>query len=131
MNNKRCYLLSLYQCIGHPSEDKTKATGPKLGLKMRGTMREYKGCGLGKMRQKNVSKEQVSRAKNIGDRMFIDISSITHKSTGGANFWALLMDDYSGFLINSFPREKSNLSRLVDTKSRWIFLNDLKLINIH
>ena len=79
-------LLTLYQRLGHPSKDITRATGLKLGLKMKGTMRECEGCGLGKMRQKNVSKEQVPRAKNVGERMFVDISSIKHKSAGGAKF---------------------------------------------
>ena len=63
------------------------------------------------MRQKNVSKEQVPRAKNIGERMFVDISSIKHESAGGAKFWALFMDNCSGFLINRFLREKSDLAR--------------------
>ena len=44
------------------------------------------------MRKKNVSKEQVPRAKNIGERIFVDISSIKHESAGGAKFWALFMD---------------------------------------
>ena len=43
--------------------------------------------------------------------MFLDISSIKHKSAGGAKFWALFMDDCSGFLINRFLREKSDLAR--------------------
>ena len=70
--------MTLHQRLEHPSEDITRATGLKLGLKMKGTMRECEGCGLGKMRQKSVSKEQVPRAKNIGEKMFVDISSIKH-----------------------------------------------------
>ena len=111
MNNKRYYFLTLHQRLGHPSEDITRATGLKLGLKMKGTMRECKGCGLGKMRQKNVSKEQVQRAMNIGERMFVDITSIKHKSAGGEKFWALFMDDCNGFLISRVLREKSDLAR--------------------
>ena len=84
-----------------------------MGLKMKGIMRECEGCGLGKMRQKNVSKEQVPRTKNIGERIFVDISSIKHKSAGGAKFWALFMDDCSGFLINRFLWNKSDLARQV------------------
>ena len=91
MNNKGCYFLTLHQRLGHPSEDITRETGLKLGLKMKGIkmkgiMRECEGCGLGKMRQKNVSQEPVPRAKNVGERMFADISSIKHKSAGGAKF---------------------------------------------
>ena len=43
--------------------------------------------------------------------MFVDISSMKHESAGGAKFWALFMDDCSGFLINRFLREKSDLAR--------------------
>ena len=42
------------------------------------------------MRKKNVSKEQVPRAKNIGERIFVDISSIKHISAGEAKFWHLI-----------------------------------------
>ena len=74
-------------------------------------MRECEGCGPDKMRQKNVSKEQVPRAKNVGQGLCVDISSIKHESTGGAKFWALFMDDCSGFLINRFLQNKSDLAR--------------------
>ncbi len=46
------------------------------------------------MRQKNMNEEHVPRAKEVGDRMFMGISSI--------KYWALLMDDKSGFLISRF-----------------------------
>ena len=58
-----------------------------------------------------MSKEQVPRTKNIAERTFVDISSIKHKSAGGAKFWALFMDDCGGFLIDRFLREKSKLAR--------------------
>ena len=72
MNNKGCYFLTLHQRLGHLNEDITRATGLKLGLMMK-----------------------VPRAKNVGERMFVDISSIKHKSAGGAKFWELFMDDCS------------------------------------
>ena len=34
-----------------------------------------------------------------------------HESAGGAKFWALFMDDCSGFLINRFLQNKSDLAR--------------------
>ena len=70
---------------------------------MRRVMNHCEGCGLGKMRQKNVSKEQVPMAKEVGDRMSMDFSSIKYRSAGGgAKYWALFMDDNSGFLISRF-----------------------------
>ena len=62
------------------------------------------------MKQKNMSKEPVERSGLVGERMFMDISSIKHKSAGGAKFWALFMDDCSGFLISKFLKEKSELA---------------------
>ena len=87
--------MTLHQYLWHPNEDITRATGHKIGLIMKGSINHCEGCGLGKMKQKNVSKGQVPRAAQVGDRIFVDISSIKHKSTGGAKFWALFMDDNS------------------------------------
>ena len=47
MNNKKCYLLTLHQCLGYLSENIIRSTGLKLGLNMKGSMRECKGCGIG------------------------------------------------------------------------------------
>ena len=111
LNDQHGIKIKVIRCDNAGENKKMEEACDRLGLKMKVTMRECKGCGLGKMRQKNVSKEQVPRAKNIGERMFVDISSIKHKRAGGAKFWALFMDDCSGFLINRFLREKSDLAR--------------------
>ncbi len=109
--NERSELMTAHHKLGHPSETITRATGLKFGYKMKGTVKHCEGCGLGKMKQKNMNKENVPRAKQVGERMFIDISSIKHKSAGGAKFWALFMDDCSGFLINQFLAHISDLAK--------------------
>ena len=75
----------------------------KLGYKMTGLINHCEGCSRGKMKQKNVSKEPIERAKTVGERMFMDISSIKRKSTGGAKFWALFMD-VGEICVNNFAR---------------------------
>ena len=110
-HNKSNYLVTLHQLLGHPSEEITRTMGLKSGVQMRGVMNHCEGCELGKMRQKNVIKEQVPRAKEVGDRMFMDISSIKYRSIGGAKYWVLFMDDNSGFLISKFLKQKSDLAR--------------------
>ena len=45
----------------------------------------------------------------------MDISSIKHQSARGAKFWALFMDESSGFLINRFLKKKSNLVKVGTT----------------
>ena len=74
--------MTLHQCLGHPSEDITRAPWLKLGIKMKGSMREYEGCRLDKTRQKNIKKEYFPRSEKISGRMFVDISSIKYKSIG-------------------------------------------------
>ena len=91
--NQRSELMTVHRIMGYPSENITRSTGLKFGYKMKGTMKHCEGCGYGKMKQKNVNKETVPRSKQIGERMFMDISSIKHKCAGGARFWALFMDD--------------------------------------
>ena len=107
--------MKIHQELGHPSEDLTRATGLKLNLKMKGSMQHCDGCGMGKTKQKKMNKEPVPRAKKVGERMFMDISSIKHESAGGAKFWALFMDDRSGFLINRFLKKKSDLAKVGTT----------------
>ena len=62
-----------------------------------------------------MNKESVPRSKKVGERMFMDISSIKHKSAGGAKFWALFMDDSTGFLIIRFLKKKSDLAKVGTT----------------
>ncbi len=102
--------MTLHQHLGHPSEDITRATECKMGLRVIGTMKHCEGCGVGKMKQKNMNKKHVPRAKAVGNRMLMDITSIKHKSSGGAKFWALFMDDHSGFLMSRFLKQKSDLA---------------------
>ena len=70
---------------------------------------------MGKTKQKKMNKESVPRTKKIGERMFMNISSIKHESTGGAKFWALFMDDCSGFLVNKFLKKKNHLAKVGTT----------------
>ena len=62
--------MTVYCLLGHPSEAITRATGMKLGYRMSGSINHCDGCGIGKMKQKNVSKEPVERAGLVGERMF-------------------------------------------------------------
>ena len=76
------------------------------------------GCGIGKTRQKSMNEDSVSWTNKIGERMFMDISSIKHESAGGTKSWDIFIDDYSGFLINRFIKKKSNLAKLGTTLFR-------------
>ena len=88
--NERSELMTVHRMLVQPSENITRSTCLKFG-------KHCEGCSLGKTKQKNINKIIVPRAKQVGERTFMDISSIKHKSAGEAKFWALFMDDCSGF----------------------------------
>jgi hypothetical protein len=44
-----------------------------------------------------------------GERLYTDISSIKGESYGGSKFWALIVDDYSGYCWSYFLKQKSSL----------------------
>ena len=70
----------LHQILGHPSEETTRRTAAFYDWKVMGQFTPCEDCGIAKSRQKNVNKESEARSKIPGERLFIDISSIKHKS---------------------------------------------------
>ena len=44
----------------------------------------------------------------MGERLFIDISSIRHESIGGSKFWLLTLDDFSDHAWSYFLKRKSD-----------------------
>ena len=59
-------------------------------------------CILGKSRQKNISKTNDSKATEKGERISINISSINHISFGGAKYWLMIQDEYTGYIWSMF-----------------------------
>ena len=118
--NDKAYLSinDIHEMLGHPSEEITKATAFKLNLKPTGKMMRCVHCDVGKMKKKNISKQQLDRAEKPGDRLFMDISSIKYASAGGAKFWALFVDDCTDFVFGVYMKKKSDLS-----------IDGIKLIN--
>jgi len=103
------HVQKIHERLGHPGENITRSTAKNLGMNLHGTMKHCDGCVMGKMRQKNVSKQKVLNAKAVGQRLFLDISSIKYRSSGGAKYLALFMDDHSGFLIGIYLKRESEL----------------------
>ena len=67
-------------------------------------------CDIGKMKKKNISKQQLDHADEPGDRLFMDISSIKYASAGGTKFWALLINNSTDFVFGIYLKKKSHLS---------------------
>ena len=72
--------------IGHTGEHLINPTTKYLGIQITGKLTACEHCAKGKIRQANIPKiTKNQQAKNLGERIFIDISSMIHPSAGGKN----------------------------------------------
>ena len=99
-----------HKMLGHLSKEATMATAKFYGVKIHGNYETCEECALAKARQKNLNKESSTRSNQAGERLFIDISSISYPSFGGARFWLLIVDDFTDYCWSYFMKNKSDLS---------------------
>jgi transposase InsO family protein len=59
-----------------------------------------------------------------GECLYIDISSVKERNFGGATFWALIVDNYSGYCWSFVMKNKSDLKTRIKT-----LLTDSKIAN--
>jgi hypothetical protein len=74
-------------------------------------------CAISKAKQKNVPKVSKHSATEKGERVAIDITSIKTISYGGAKFWLMIQDEFTGKLWSYFLKAKSDLP---ETVIKWI-----------
>jgi hypothetical protein len=70
-------------------------------------------CSVAKARQKNINKDWKGSSITLGERLNADISSIKGESYGGSKFWALDVNDYSGYCWSYFLKRKSDLKTVL------------------
>jgi hypothetical protein len=69
-----------------------------------------------------VNKNWLGSSNNLGERLYIEISSIKEGSFGGAKFWALINDECIEYCWSFLMKNKLDLKRKVKN-----LLTDLKL----
>jgi hypothetical protein len=57
---KQMKLIDFHRKLGHASEDVTKKTANRLGIKLVGPLKSCEDCILGKIRKKNLKKFSAS-----------------------------------------------------------------------
>ena len=72
-------------------------------------------CGFAKISRKSVPKVSKNKSVIPGERIFVDISSVSAKSFGGNNFWVLVVDEYTGKKWAGFVRIKDMIGECVYT----------------
>ena len=118
----------LHKMLGHVSEDKLRATAKNMGWVLTGQNEKCEDCALGKTRQKNVPKEHKPRSDKKGERLFIDIAPMKHKSLGGSKFWLIVMDDSTNYVWSYFLKKKSQTSETVRTLVKTLRAKDGNIV---
>jgi transposase InsO family protein len=106
---------NLHKILGHCEEASARLTGKALVYEVIGTFDTCEACSIGKAKQKNINKQWKGGSSVPGERLYVDISSIQGLSFGRAKFWALIVDDFSGYCWSYFLRAKPELKeRILD-----------------
>ena len=112
VREKKSNVNLMHKMLGHSSGDKTKATAKMLGLSISGKLEQCDDCARAKAKQKKIGKEQ-ERAKEKGERLYLDLSTVKGKSLGGKRNWILLVDDHTRYKWSLFTKAKSDLTSVV------------------
>ena len=102
-----------HESLGHPNMVVTKSTAKARDVELVGDTLMCEDYGTGKAQRKSLFREPVERAKNPGDRIFLDISSPKTKSIGGNNNWLLVLDDATNKPFSFFLKTKDMLSNVL------------------
>ena len=104
--------------MGHTGKHLINPTTKYLGIQITGKLTPCEHCTKGKIRQAYIPKISINQqAKNPGERIFIDISSMIYPSAGGKKYWLLIVDEATDYTHSFFLKKKSNL---VETMIIWI-----------
>ena len=106
-SGKMFSLRELHEKMGHVGLDAVRATSKEFNWIAKGKDFVCEDCGLGKAKRKNMNHELSKKSEKVGERLFIDISSIEKPSYGRAKFWLLCVDDCSDYCWSYFLKKKS------------------------
>ena len=99
----------LHDRLGHPGSDRVRSFAKSMGLSLTGPVPVCEACAKAKARQKNIPKVNDKPATQLGERLFIDLSSTKLRSKGGRTFWLLVVDEATKFCWSAFLSRKTEL----------------------
>ena len=92
----------------HTANAYLQDTAKYYGIELSGTIPICVSCSIEKIRQKNIPKENANKSTIPGDRMYLDISSMTQVSSGGNKHWALMVDEVTRYKKSFFLKKKND-----------------------
>jgi hypothetical protein len=114
-----------HKMIRHCVTDHLKRAARIHNLKLKGELKVCEDCVVAKARKKNDYQHWKGGSQALGERVYVDISSIRDKSYGGSRFWVLIVDDYTDYCWIIFLKTKSDLKVKVMT-----LLTDSKIAGV-
>ena len=105
---KKMSKKSFHQKTGHSVHAYLQDTAKCYGIELCGAIPNCVRCSIKKIRQKNIPKENANKSTIPGDRMYLDISSMTQVSSGGNKHWALTVDEATRYKKSFFLKKKND-----------------------
>ena len=100
--------------IGHTGTHLICPRTKYLGIQTTGKLYPCEHCARGKIRQANIPKaSKCHQAKNPGESIFIDISSMMYPSAGGKKHWLLIVDEATDYTHSFFLKKISDMIKTI------------------
>ena len=102
-------IVEMHRLLQHPSEQITRDTAEKLGVKLSGPWRPCVTCSKTKARRNAVPKSTNTCSARWAGRFFADLGgSMPAKSLGGSKYVIICVDDFSCLKVVRFLKKKSD-----------------------
>ena len=99
-----------HRVVGHAGHHLMDATAKYYKVNLTGKVDNCLSCSLEKIRQKNIPKKNKDKSKTPGERMYMDVSSMTRKPImGGKQYWVMLVDEATKYKKSFFLKKKNEL----------------------
>ena len=111
---RKIHIQKLHCLMGPTGRHLINPTTQYLGIQTTGKLNPCEHYARGKLRQANVPKvSKGQQAKNPGERIFIDISSMMYPSLGGRKHWLLIVDEATDYTHSFFLKKKSDMTEIM------------------
>ena len=112
--NPKIKLNVLHKTLDHVHKEVCKRTARYYGWELSAKdMEVCEPCAQAKAKQASLNKETKTKAKQVGERMCLDIQPMTLPSYGGAKNWLLVVDEKSDFCWSFFIKTKDQTTKCV------------------
>ena len=110
---KKIDVKTAHEIYGHPCDEALKKTLKNNGFELTGTRPICEPCAYAKARAKSVSKLTKLKAREAGERLYVDTSGPYAPAISGSQYWFLVVDDYTRKSWSYFGKKKNQLGEKV------------------